>query len=125
MKNSLPLILVALCGIIIAGLKMFWRGHPEYDLRALIAADVIMCLLSLAAWAMLRKNVSARPQAFVRGVYAATMLRLFACMAGILTYAVINRGHLHKPTLFLMFGIYLLYTIIETIYSSRNAKKVR
>src|SRR5689334_4710163 len=106
MIARLPLILIILCAAIAGGVYVLRQSDPAYDFMALIAADVIMLLLSLAAWTMLRKSVAQRPQAFVRGVYGATMLRLFVCMIGILAYALVNRAHLHKPTLFVMFGIY-------------------
>jgi hypothetical protein len=125
MTAKLPLILVILCVAIAGGAHLLRQSDPAYDFTALIAADIIMLLLSLAAWAMLRKSVAERPQAFVRGVYGATMLRLFVCLIGIITYALMNRAHLHKPTLFVMFGIYMAYTIIETAVFSRVAKKVQ
>ena len=123
MIAKLPLILMILCAAVAGAARLLWQSDPAYDFNALVAADVIMLLLSLAAWALLRKSVAERPQAFVRGVYGATMLRLFVCMIGILTYALMNRAHLHKPTLFVMFGIYMAYAIIETAVFSRIAKK--
>jgi hypothetical protein len=124
MNAKLPLIFIILFAAIAGGMYMLHQSQPAYDLTALIVADLLMLLLSLAAWAMLRKNVAERPQAFVRGVYGATMLRLFVCLVGILSYALLNRSTLHKPTLFVMFGIYMAYTVIETIAFSRTAKKV-
>jgi ABC-type transport system involved in multi-copper enzyme maturation permease subunit len=124
MNPRLPLILILLCGVIAAIVWLLWQNNHAFDLTALMAANIIMLALSLAAWAMLRKSVAERPQAFVRGVYGATMLRLFVCLIGIMTYALMIRAHLHKPTLFVMFGIYMAYTIIETAAFSRTAKKV-
>lgn len=124
MNAKLPFILLALFALIAGGAWALRHAYPGFDFTALVAADLIMLLLSLAAWAMLRKSVAERPQAFVRGVYGATMLRLFVCLIGILTYALMNRTHLHKPTLFVMFGIYMAYTVIETVAFSNTAKKV-
>ncbi len=125
MTAKLPYILILLCAAVAGGVYLLWQSNPAYDLAALLVADVVMLLLSLAAWAMLRKQVGERPQAFVRGVFSATMLRLFVCMIGILTYALMLRNTLHRPTLFVMFGIYMAYTILETAVMSRTAKKVR
>src|SRR6188768_349586 len=124
MNAKLPVCLVALFAAIAGGAYLLHQSNPAFDFVALIGADAIMLLLSLAAWAMLRKNVAERPQAFIRGVYGATLLRLFVCLTAVLTYALMNREHLHKPTLFVMFGIYMAYTVIETVVFSRVAKKV-
>lgn len=125
MNAKLPLTLTVLCIAIAGGAWMLWQAYPAYDLPALIVADMIMLLLSFAARALVRKSVAGRPQVFVRGVYGVSMLRLFVCLAGVLIYALINRTNLHKPTLFAMFGIYMAYTIIETVAFSNTAKKVR
>ena len=124
MNSKLPVFLIVLFAAIAGGSYLLHSSYPAFDLRALLAADGVMLVLSLAAWAMLRKNVAERPQAFIRGVYGATMLRLFVCLTGILTYALMNRETLHRPTLFVMFGIYMAFTVIETVVFSRVAKKV-
>jgi hypothetical protein len=111
--------------VVSALLYLMHRGEPKFDLTALLAANGLMLVLSLAAWAMLRRHVGERPQVFVRGVYSATMLRLFVCLAGILAYALIKRPDVHKPTLFVMFGIYAVYTIVETMAFSRQARKMQ
>lgn len=125
MNNRLPLVFILICGIITALLWLLLRDKPEFDFTALLVANGLMLLLSLAAWAMLRRNVGERPQVFVRGVYGATMLRLFVCLIGILSYALIKKPNVHKPTLFIMFGIYAAYTIVETMAFSRQARRMQ
>ena len=124
MTAKLPLILLAICVLIAGTVYLITHQYPGFDATALHVANILMFLLSLAASAMMRNKVGERPQAFLRGVYSATMLRLFVCMAGILGYALLFRETLHKPTLFVMFGIYLVYTALETVAMSRSAKKL-
>jgi hypothetical protein len=123
MNTRLPIAFVLICAALTALLFALFRSHPEFDLTALLTANGIMFVLSLIAWLMLRRNVHERPQAFIRGVYGATMLRLFVCLAGIIIYALLKRPAVHKPTLFVMFGIYAVYTIVETAAMSRQARK--
>lgn len=125
MNNRLPIVLVLVCAALTALLIILFRQRPEYDLFALLSANAIMFVLSLAAWAILRRNVAERPQAFVRGVYGATMLRLFVCLVGIISYAMIKKPAVHKPSLFIMFGIYAVYTVIETMTFSQQARKMQ
>jgi Ca2+/Na+ antiporter len=58
----------------------------------------------------------------VRGVYSASFLKLMVCMVSLLVYVMLNRATIHKPTVFVLFGIYAVYTIAETILLSRIVK---
>ena len=123
MNFRFPIVLVV-CGAAIAVfIKFFSVRYPQFDQLALYVADLVMLFLSLAAWAVVHKNKSTRPQGYINSIYGATMLRLFAGIIGIMSYAVVNRAHLHKPTIFMMFGIYLAFTVIETVYVSQMARK--
>lgn len=115
----LTIILLVIAGICFGLVRM----QPRFDLTTLLVGDLIMYALSMIAWAMMRKSVAERPQAFVRGVYGATLLRLFVCLIGVLVYALMNRETLFKPTLFVLFGIYLTYVLIESFVFSNIARK--
>ena len=115
----LTVILLAIAGICYGLVRM----EPRFDLTTLLVADLIMYFLSMIAWAMLRKSVTERPQAFIRGVYGATLLRLFVCLIGILIYAMVNRDTVYKPTFFVLFGIYAAYAFTEAFIFSKVARK--
>ena len=123
MKASLPIKLFVIFVVINILLRIFHNARPEYDYVALVVANMILFLLSIGSWALMRKKATERAQVFVRGVYGATMLRLFICIIGVLAYALINKEHIHRPTLFVMFGIYIVYTTVETIYFSKQTKQ--
>lgn len=124
MNIKLPLLL-AIIGVALAlFLKIFCDSHPAYDFNALMTANCIMFLLSLIGWYMMRRKANQRAQVFVNGVYGTTMLRLFVCIIGVLAYALINKPNVHRPTLFMMFGIYILYMVVETVYFSKRTRKV-
>lgn len=112
-------------GFAIAGLLMLLPRAQGFDIPALLVADLLMLALSLGGWMLMRPRLEERPQAFVRGVLSATLLRLFVCFAAILVYALLKRPHLHRPTVFLMFGIYAAFTVVETLVMSRHARSVR
>lgn len=96
---------------------------PEFHIAALQIANIIMAALSLAAYALVNKQIVGRPHAFVRGVYSASLLKLMVCMFGVLIYVVLNKSHIHKASVFMLFGVYAAYSIVETILLSRTAKK--
>ena len=87
---------------------------PEFHFVALETGNTIMALLSLITFFIVKKQLTNRPEAFVRGVYSASFLKLMVCMVSILVYVLLNRTHIHKPSVFVLFGIYIIYTVMET-----------
>ncbi len=113
--------------IILVVLDVFFRvlkmRMPEFHITALLIANYVMAALSLSAYALVNRQLDNRPQAFVRGVFSATFLKLIVCMVAILAYVLLNREHIHKPSVFMMFGIYVVYSVTETILLSKVAKE--
>lgn len=122
-KYYLPIIAV-LCSVLFAIIFYWCELHPVYDRTALMVANGLLAVLSIVSFFMLKsKAKEARAQAFVNGVYGATLLRLMVCMSSIFIYLYMNKGHLHKPSIFAMMGLYVLYTFVETISASKEMKK--
>lgn len=94
------------------GLKHYF---PMFQFYALEAGNVIMAGLSGITYLLVNKQMDGRPQAFVRGVSSASFLKLMVCMISILVYVLLNRTTIHKPTVYCLFGIYAVYTTIETM----------
>lgn len=114
------LIIVAVVFVILgAGFFALIKYAPQFDLAALETGNAIMAALSVITYTIVRRQVDNRPQAFVRSVYSASFLKLMVCMISILVYVLLNRLHIHKPSVFMLFGIYAVYTIMETWVLSR------
>src|ERR1051325_6298061 len=111
---------------VVVGLSAFGlhSAYPAFDLKALIGGDALMALLCLLVYFLVIRQLGGRPQAFVRGVMAATFIKLLVCMGALLAYALLNRSTIHKPTLYMLFGIYIVFTIVETWILSKMAKAV-
>ena len=124
MRKYYLAIIAVLCIALFAAI-FYWCGlHPEYDRTALMVANGLLAILSVVSFLMLKnKAKEARAQAFVNGVYGATLLRLMVCMGSIFIYLYMNKGHLHKPSIFAMMGLYVVYTFVETITASKEMKK--
>lgn len=118
------IITLSICFALLLGLFAAKNALTGYDIPALVGADLLLAVLSLLSVMMMqRKMKEGPPQAFVNGVYSATLMRLMICLAGIFIYAYSTREHLHKPTIFLMMGFYLVYSFTETLLLSRKAKQ--
>jgi len=98
---------------------------PAFRFGVLMTGNAMMALLSVITYFIVKRTIGERPEAFVRGVYGATFLKLMVCMASILLYAMLNRKNIHKPSLFVLFGIYAVYTAVETWLLSRMARETK
>jgi hypothetical protein len=123
--NKMYLVLVAiLCLTVTTVLFSMKTALVAYDINALLGANIILAVLSIISYIMIqRKMKQERAQAFVNGVYSASLLRLMICLGSVFAYAYSTRAHLHKPSVFAMMGLYVLYTLVETLVMSKIVKK--
>ncbi len=98
---------------------------PQYSFPVLMTGNAVVALLTITSYFLVTKQLDNRPAAFVRGVNASSFLKLFVCIIAILIYVMVNRPNVHKPTLFVLFGIYAAYTIVETWALSKLAKETK
>lgn len=114
------LTLFALLSVIFFSMRFY---APYFDFLALESGNTIMALLALATHAIIKKQMEKSPHAFVRGVSGSSFLKLMVCMISILVYILLNRASIHKPTVFMLFGVYAVYTITETWLLSKIARE--
>lgn len=125
MKNRL-LLYIVICFLLLQAVFYFLnQAAPAYNLWVLSVANGVMAGLSVAGFYIVKNQAAGRPEAFVRGVYGATLLKLMICMTSILIFLLLNRSNLHKPTLFILFGIYAIYTGMETWLLSQQVRKTK
>jgi hypothetical protein len=125
MKNRFIVIIILTFVVLTGVFYLLKMSFPSFNFIVLMGGNAIMAALSLISYFIINKQLKGRPEAFVRGVYAATFLKLLVCMFSILTYVLLYREHLHKPTIFTLFGIYAVYTCVETWLLSKLAKEVK
>ncbi len=118
--------LVAAVFAALLGLAYFLAGkNPEsYNMPMLIGGDAALALLSIMAYVMANNALkNPNPNAFIRAKMGSTMLRLFICVAGIGTFAYMNnKSPDAKPTIFLLLGMYVVYTILESAVLSKKGR---
>jgi hypothetical protein len=119
--TTIIVLFLILCAFFYA-LKIY---APAYNFEALIIGNIVMAVLSISTYYIVNKQFNQRPQAFVRGVFSATLLKLMVCIFGLLIFVFIDRQHIHKPSIFMLFGIYAVYSITEAWLLSRLAKQAK
>ncbi len=123
-----PSFVLIIAGIFLVLTGIFYTLQvtvPAYRFSVLMGGNIIMALVVLLSYGVVRKQIAERPQAFVRGVYGANLLKLMICLVSFLIYALLDRKNIHIPSLFILFGIYAVYTAAETWYLTKLAKGVK
>lgn len=93
-----------------------WLLDNGAHLNVLFIGNLALGLLSLITYRMSRKGVHADNNAsFVMRVYGAMFVRMFLCLTGITVYAVLNRAHTSKMTIFILMFFYSVYAFTENV----------
>jgi hypothetical protein len=98
---------------------------PAYSIMLLMGGNLFMAVISVISYLLIMQQIGNRPEAFVRGVFAGTFIKILLCMFGILIYIMLHRQDLYKPSIFVLFGIYAIYTYAETTTLFKIAKTVK
>ncbi len=125
MKKYFIVIVVILFFVLSAVFYSMKIWAPDFRFGVLMGANVIMAVLTLLSHRLVKAQVNKRGEAFVRGVYSSSFLKLFVCIGAVLAYALINKPNVHKPTLFVLFGIYAVYSVAETLLLSKMAREAK
>ena len=123
-RTLIPLILlfIILNAIILIG-KTFLQKNG-FNTEFLMYANLLLFVISIGGFLIQRKSLqSPNPNAFVRGMYASLMFKMFICMFAVLVYVFILRTKINKPGLFAAMGMYIIYTAIEVIALTKVVRK--
>ncbi len=85
-----------------------------FDILFLLIGNALLFVLSLAALAIHFKGLkSSNINAFMRGIYAALLLKIFIVAIIVLVYVFVTKGKVNKPSLFTSMGLYFVYAFFE------------
>lgn len=124
MKKSFLLVMLLLTVLLCIG-GFLLSGEEGYLSRNVILPGIII-LASISIISFLvseRSLMHDNPNRFVRGVMASTFLKFFLCIlsVGVLLFSL--KQKLHKPDLFTLMGVYMIYSIVEAWILSQAARK--
>jgi hypothetical protein len=123
-KTFSPIAIVFLIfAISIALASKFLEVHG-FATEVLMIANTFLFFISIGGFILQRKGLqSDNPNAFVRGVYASMMFKMFVTMFAVLIYAYLLRSKINKPGLFTAMGMYIVYTVVEVSTLMKVARK--
>jgi hypothetical protein len=124
MQHKFVITVITVCLILSGLIYYLYAQNPAYDFAPLIIGNVILALVSLLSFNIIKRGIrSGNANAFVRSKMTGTMLKFFICIAIVLIYIFVNNRTVHKPSLFLFLGMYLVYSAIEAVPLSKMARK--
>lgn len=123
MRNNFLLYIITIFVLLSAVFFGIKHEFPAYNFKLLMLGNTIMAILALVTFFLVQQKIHDRPQVFVRGVYSASFLKMMVCMILLLLYVLLNRQQIHKPSILALFGIYAVYTTVETLLLAKMARK--
>jgi hypothetical protein len=103
---------------ILNGLIFLFKGqliNAGNHVWVLVTGNGLLAIITGISYFLTRRGLGQdNSHAFVRSVYASTLIKLMLCLFGIGIYVVVNRSHISKSTIFLLMGLYVVYTVFET-----------
>lgn len=107
----------------------FWLSSESIALvtRSVFLTGILfMAIISLSTFLFSARFVNAEnPNRFVRGIMGGTFLKFFLCIIAALVWLLKSGKHLHKPDLFALMGVYILYTVLESYVLSGATKSAK
>ncbi|MBW8685167.1 hypothetical protein [Chitinophaga rhizophila] len=85
-------------------------------MTALLIGNLALASISAITYNMSRKGIqSENNSVFLLRVYGSMISRMMFCLAGITIYAVANRPHTSKITIFILMFFYAVYSVVENV----------
>lgn len=114
------------CLVIMIFIMIFKKSLTSFgfDINFLIFANLLLYLLSYFSFIIQVKGIESKSaHAFVRGLYASLMLKMFVVIGAVFIYIYVFGGSVNMPALFIAMVIYLFYTSIEVVQLMKIARK--
>ena len=125
MKQYFVVTISSIFVVLSIALFILYKSIPEFSYPVLETGNAIMMVLSLSSFALITKQAGKNGSAFVRGVSGSSLLKLMVCMIAVVIYVAGSRGNIYKPGIFVLMGIYAVYSAIETVLLSRMARTMK
>jgi hypothetical protein len=123
MKHKFYIILVVITSILL-GIEYLMSSKEGLFTRSVVQiGTLILAVIAFLSFYFTEKSIShENPNKFVRGVMLATLIKLFLCIIGVGVLLVTLRKDLHKPDLFLLMFVYMIFSSVEAVIMSRLSR---
>jgi hypothetical protein len=123
-KTVSPLVFVFL---IVGALILLFRNRLEQfgaDWQVLSGGNLFIYVVTIVSMHLLSKGLHAtQTHAFIRNAYSGILVKLFACAIAAFIYIAVAGSQLNKKALFILMGLYLVYSFVEMWIIIRESKQ--
>lgn len=114
--NTRSYLIFALTTIVLLAVEILLSAPDGYFTRNIILyGTLVVAAISFLSYFISARSVNSdNPNKFVRGVMGGTFLKFFLCIVAVGVLLFLLQKKLHKPDLFLLMFVYLVYTVVET-----------
>jgi hypothetical protein len=114
--NTRSYLIFALTTIVLLAVEILLSATDGYFTRNIILyGTLVVAAISFLSYFISARSVNSdNPNKFVRGVMGGTFLKFFLCIVAVGILLFLLQKKLHKPDLFLLMFVYLIYTVVET-----------
>ena len=114
--NTKSYLIFALTTIVLLAVEILLSAPDGYFTRNIILyGTLVVAAISFLSYFISARSVNSdNPNKFVRGVMGGTFLKFFLCIVAVGVLLFLLQKKLHKPDLFLLMFVYLVYTVVET-----------
>lgn len=114
--NTRSYLIFALTTIVLLAVEILLSAPDGYFTRNIILyGTLVMAAISFLSYFISARSVNSKnPNKFVRGVMGGTFLKFLLCIVAVGVLLFLLQKKLHKPDLFLLMFVYLVYTVVET-----------
>ena len=90
-------------------------SNGYFTRNVILIGTCVLAGISILSYYISSRNVNSdNPNQFVRGVMGGTFLKFFLCIVAAAIFIFLMKKNLHKPDLFLLMFVYLVFTVLET-----------
>ena len=114
--NTKSYFIFALTTIVLLAVEILFSAPDGYFTCTIILyGTLVVAAISFLSYFISARSVNSdNPNKFVRGVMGGTFLKFFLCIVAVGVLLFLLQKKLHKPDLFLLMFVYLVYTVVET-----------
>jgi hypothetical protein len=114
--NTRSYLIFAITTIVLLAVEILLSAPDGYFTRNIILyGTLVVAAISFLSYFISARSVNSdNPNKFVRGVMGGTFLKFFLCIVAVGILLFLLQKKLHKPDLFLLMFVYLIYTVVET-----------
>lgn len=122
-KNFL-FILLSMTALIMASVYFFTQNSHLITRNVVMTGTAVLACISMLTFIIsYNASIKPNPNQFVRGIMGSTFLKFALCAMAAGIYIYMERKNIHKPDLYFLMFLYIVYTVMETFFLFSVSKK--